>query len=138
MNLSQPIIQFVSQSEAALAQPWEIATDAGLLRILPGFRTDGASIPGVLDGLPGYHHFEGDTFPAAFAHDALYASQLCDRHTADEVLFDLMVANGVSDARAGAYFNAVRVFGGRVWQGKSAASIANARKFVTLSALVTP
>lgn len=132
MTLPQPIIQFVSQDEAKLVQPWEILTRAGLLRVMPGITTDGASVPGAIDGLPGYHHFEGDTFPAAFAHDMLYAGHLCDRKLADEVLRDLMVANGVPEARADAFYGAVRLFGNRAWTEHTPDRVDVARKFLAL------
>ena len=133
MNLLQPIIRFVTTREAELVEPWEIQTRAGLLRVLPGARTDGASIPRIVDGLEGYHHFEGDTMPAVMAHDQLYAGELCDRKIADLVLYDLLIANGVSRFRAGVYLNAVSVGGERTWKFHTPETIIETRRFASLS-----
>jgi hypothetical protein len=133
MILPQPSTKFVSAKEAVLVAPWEITTRAGVLRVLPGAITDGASVPELIDGLPGYHHFEGDTMPAACAHDMLYASQLCDRKTADFILFDLLIDNGVSSARAGAFYNAVHLFGDSIWSKHCIAALIAARRLISLT-----
>jgi len=132
VHLPQPVIRFVSAREAELVQPWEIETRVGRLIVYPGVRTDGASIPRLLDGLEGYHHFDGETFPACFAHDQLYAGELCPRAQADLVLYDLLVENGVSALRAGTYLNAVKIGGGATWKAHTPATIAATRALVLL------
>ena len=125
--LTEPIVAFIDERNVRLCAPWQIQTAAGLLICQPGAESDGASIPELFWSIPGYNPFEGDTLPAAFAHDQLYGGELCDRATADGVLFDLLRANGVSWLRANNYWLAVRAFGGLTWSNHTPASIATNR-----------
>lgn len=135
--LPQPAIRFVSEDIAMLVLPWLMPMSIGQLHVMPGATTDGAST-GFASHISGYEHFRGDTFPAAFAHDQLYATELVDRETADGILRDLLIANGVSPERAEVYFAAVRMFGGDVWAKHTPESIAQARQFVSILPLVSP
>lgn len=131
-SLLQPVIRFVDRDEIELVLPWEIETRIGKLRVLSGARSDGASVPDVIDGLEGFHRLEGDTLPAAFAHDMLYAAELCDRETADQILHDLLIASGISALRAAIYRDAVRIGGGYVWTKHTPESIAAARRMAAI------
>lgn len=133
MMLPQPHIEFVSARNVELIDPWEIQTSAGLLHVKTGIISDGASIPRIFWRIPGFAPYEGDTLPAAFAHDCLYASELVDRKTADDIIYELLRENGVGYLRASMYWRAVRGFGGFVWRRHTAESIATAREYVILN-----
>ena len=130
--LPQPIIAVIDELNVRLCAPWQISTSAGIMVCQPGAESDGASIPEIIWSIPGFSAFEGDTLPAAFAHDQLYGGELCDRATADNVLFDLLRANGVSWMRAKSYWMAVRTFGGLTWSQHTSSSIAETRQFAKL------
>jgi membrane protease subunit (stomatin/prohibitin family) len=130
--LPQPVVTFINERNVRLVEQWQIATCAGILVCVPGAESDGASIPEVFWSLPGYNPFEGDTLPAAFAHDQLYGGELCDRATADSVLYQLLRAGGVSWFRANTYWLAVRAFGGFTWSSHNPASVAENRKCAKL------
>jgi len=124
--LPEPVIEFVDDTHVRGMEDFTILTTAGRLTVKVGFVSDGASTS-VAGALPGYHAFEGDTFPAAYSHDALYAGELVERDEADGILYDLLRANGVGWFRANTYWLAVRAFGGLVWKGHTQASIKAAR-----------
>jgi len=135
MNANQPIFKFVDERNVVVTQTWNITTRAGLLTILPGFTSDGASVPDFIDGLPGFQRFNGSTIRAALAHDWFYAAEAVDRHTADEILRDILLQDGSSQAHADAFFAAVEAFGWSVWLKHTSETIANARNFGALSLL---
>ena len=100
--------------------------DGRTLALDSGFRSDGASVPRLFWSF--CSPFEPDTFPAALAHDALYAGELVDRQTADRNFYHLLRATGASKAKASAMFSAVRLCGWLVWMRHTAASVAEARR----------
>lgn len=102
---------------------------AGMLDVKPGFESDGASIPRLLWAFVG-PKYSCDTFAAAFAHDALYASELTTRAQADYAFMLILRACGVGVVKARAYWLAVRVCGWAVWKKHTPDSIAKARAFV--------
>lgn len=99
-----------------LTEAWAVRVNTNNLRvmILPGFESDGASIPRFLWSLVG-PRFEAKTFPAAFLHDALYESKLFSRWFADAEFYRMLIGFGASRVRARLYWLAVRVFGGVFW-----------------------
>ena len=103
MKLVEPIVDFIDERNIALVSPWSIVTSIGTISVIPGATSDGASTPEVIWSIPGFDPFEGDTFPAAFAHDQLYAGELCPREQADQILYELLRANGVGWLRANTY-----------------------------------
>lgn len=90
MQIDQPIGSFCSDTEWMLNKPWRVRTRLGTLLILPGFKSDGASIPKFLWSLVG-PRFAPTTFAAALAHDALYAAIQCSRREADGVFLDILI-----------------------------------------------
>jgi hypothetical protein len=105
----------------------------GLL-VAKGFQTDGASIPepvwSIIDCTP----FDPDTLAAAIVHDALYASEILPREDADKEFEELLKRN----SRKGSglhwiFFEAVRIGGSHVWANHTPQSVADARRFVSLS-----
>ena len=127
----QPIGCFDSESGLwRLTETWHAALGKSRwILVEPGFRSDGASIPRILWPFVG-PRFDASTFPAAFCHDALYASELLPRRDADRIFRDHLRLLGVSKARAQAYYFAVTAFGWMVWRKHTQASISAARQFV--------
>ncbi len=81
--------------------------------VLPGFRTDGPSIP---KGLRGIVPFEGHHLRPAFAHDWLYThDEGLTRLQADDLFLDAMKGDGVPWARRQLIYGAVRAFGAERW-----------------------
>jgi Protein of unknown function (DUF1353) len=134
MNTSlQPHIEFIDQEHITVTDPWTVETTVGTLSVRCGADSDGASIPPVINAIPGFNKFEGDTLPAALAHDMLYATELCTRAEADWVFYILLRANGVSWWRARTYYRMVRIFGGFTWKKHTMKTIVEARRYVTLT-----
>ncbi len=77
-----------------------------------GFKTDFASVPGILRGL-----LDSDNVvaPGALVHDWLYSSALVDRSRADDVFRAALLANGLSPWRARLYWLGVRAGGWIQW-----------------------
>lgn len=86
----------------------------GPIVVEAGQATDFASIP----RLPFIYLAEADKGQkAATVHDALYreSPHRCDRATADKVLREALIAEGVSRATAQLWYWAVRLGGGGAW-----------------------
>ncbi len=81
--------------------------------VLPGFRTDGPSIPKRLRGvIP----FEGHHLRPSFAHDWLYEyDEDLSRLEADTLFLDAMKGDGVAWHRRHLIYRAVRAFGAGRW-----------------------
>jgi hypothetical protein len=109
-------------------EPFQVWLDADtLLQVLPGFESDGASVPRVFFPLCG--PYERHTFPAAFAHDALYLGELVSRHEADRAFYRLLRRGGAAKAKAAVMFSAVVAFGWAVWCRHSREQVEQARLF---------
>lgn len=110
-----------------LGRDWCVdLADGSALVVLEGFASDGASIPRLLWPLVG-PRYAPRTFPAALAHDALYASELLPRRQADDEFRRLLTVAGVSRFAARAYWCGVRAFGWAVWRRHTMTSVTAAR-----------
>ncbi len=127
--VENPTVRFDGKREVVLMAPWSVVTPHGTLHAEVGARSDGASIPRLLWGIPGFAGFSGDTLPAAFAHDQLYAGELTARWKADDIFRQILVRCGVSRPRAFIMYRAVRDFGGIMWSRHTPESVEIARKF---------
>jgi len=96
-----------------------------------GFEFDGASIPKAFWSLIG-SPFNGKYKYSALIHDALYASEIVERHIADKVFLDLMEKDGVAWWKRTAMYNAVRVGGYFVWKNHIPETVADARNYVRI------
>ena len=134
--MKQPIGQF-SGKNWILTETWECKLSpvyrlpALNITVLPGFTSDGASIPRILWPLVG-PRFAPETFAAAFAHDALYGAHLTRRAYADYQFYFLLRELDVRRIKAESYWAAVRTCGWFAWR-KSKEEIESARKFINLS-----
>jgi hypothetical protein len=113
-----------------LHETFQLGTRFGLLRIMPGFLTDGASIPRI--AWPFSHPFGGDVISAALLHDGLYSAKIVYRFEADLVLLDTMRAYHVNTIKAPVIYGAVRLGGWVPWCRRKASSARAARRYVHL------
>jgi hypothetical protein len=98
------------------------------LYIIGGFAYDGASVPRLF-----YRVCHPQEFPAAaLVHDALYASELLPRPTADQILRELVRLEGGSAVQRVLIYHAVRLGGRFVWSNHRPADIRRARRMVSL------
>jgi len=86
------------------------------ITVLPGWATDGASVPAALRWWA--PPFAGPYTAAAILHDALYRAQPpgIDRATADRILLDAMLASDVRRTQAWAIYVGVRIGGWLPWR----------------------
>jgi len=99
-----------------LAQPrhWEIVEGfayAGV-QVPAGFKTDGCSIP---IGLRWRFKHGGAKFAPACMHDFLYKTGVVSKERADEIFFELMMANGVNRHDALIMYTGVKYGGFMAW-----------------------
>lgn len=115
-----------------LREPWRCDIGYGCtLVIAPGFESDGASIPRILWRVAG-PQYAPKTFPAALAHDALYAARLVFRGDADNIFYAHLRLRGVCAIKALAYWRAVRIGGWFAWRRHRPAGIEHARQFAAI------
>lgn len=80
-----------------------------------GFMTDLASIPRLLRNLPDLDP-DGLSRRPAVLHDFLYATQPCDRETADRTLQTALLCEGASRFAAWVYYMGVHLGGADPWR----------------------
>lgn len=111
----------------AAVEEWDV-----VVHVMPGFRTDGASIPRPLWPLFG-SPYDPDVVAAAIGHDAMYRGRIVPRRDADAAFRALMAESGVPLRRRLALWIGVRLFGWITYLAHTAASIAEARRHMQLS-----
>ena len=102
-----------------------------VVRVKPGFRTDGASIPRWLWRVFG-SPYDPDIFPAAIAHDALYRGEIVERKDADAAFLRMMEESGVAEKKRRLVWRGVRWFGWITWLGHTDESVEEARRYIEL------
>ncbi|MEI6165912.1 MAG: DUF1353 domain-containing protein [bacterium] len=95
--------------------------------IKEGFKTDGASIPEVLAAPLGLTRDSPAIIRGALIHDAIYASELLDRQTADSILYAACLNDGMAPEKALAVWKAVREWGFVAWDRHTDESVSTAR-----------
>lgn len=112
-----------------LLNPWKaMLSDGRTLVVDAGFLSDGASIPWILQPVVG-PRFSATTFPAAFGHDSLYASELLPREQCDEQFRLWLIECGCWRMTARLYWMGVRLGGGAVWAKHKKDEVDQARHF---------
>lgn len=101
------------------------------IAVLPGYVTDGASIPRVAWRVVGNPWEE--YLPAAIIHDILYETEIFDRRDADRCFIDLMEWLEIGWARRSIMYRAVRMGGGFTWRKHTEDSKAYAKRFLALN-----
>lgn len=117
--------------EWIVAEVWNCHVCAGKyefrLKIYPGFKTDGGTIPTAFQNIISPL---GVYLPAFLIHDALYASECCTRAEADWILLELCEWLGANWIRRNEIYIAVKAGGGLVWKQHTKKSIATARAMI--------
>jgi hypothetical protein len=103
-----------------------------VVHVLPGFRSDGASIPRFFWRLLG-SPYDPDIIVEAIAHDALYRGEIVPRKDADAAFLRLMEEYGVRKRRRRAIWIGVRLFGWLTWLRHTPESVAEARRHIQLA-----
>jgi len=104
---------------------WE--TPEEIVVIPPGFRTDLASIPRLLQSVVPVN---GKHRPAAILHDYLFVVQDRPRDQVDALFLRAMAASGVRTTQRMAMYLAVRLGGWLPWQRNARALAADPRAFL--------
>lgn len=97
------------------------------LKIYPGFKTDGGTIPKIFQNIISPL---GVYLLAFLIHDALYAAECCTRAEADWILLELCEWLGAWWIRRNEIYAAVRAWGWLVWKKHSKKSIATAKTMI--------
>jgi len=103
-----------------------------VMYILPGFVTDGGSVPRPLWSLIG-HPLEQPTLTAYIIHDALYAAQYVSRFYSDLFFLILLKKLKLPRWRCYAIYLGVALFGGRAFRGKTVEGIEATRKLIKIT-----
>ena len=98
--------------------------------VLPGFITDGASVPKLLQNI--YPPFSGRYIEAAVLHDALYMSESLSRLQADKLFLEAMETLGVSWWKRMTMYYAVRAAGWYVWRKHKPKDVSFAKDFISI------
>jgi len=91
---------------------------AGIIEIPKGFITDFASVPKIVQLLPGFD-VNGESRPAAVVHDYLYCVQSVDRNAADHILWEALADLGLNRILARMFWLGVRVGGWMYWNKRN-------------------
>lgn len=134
MSLPKPVIQ-MGDGFATLMEEYKIKivnkNQSYMLTIMEGFKFDGASVPKALWSVVG-SPWDADILAPALVHDALYATELVNRHEADDIFYKLLKKNGMGTLRAYNRWMAVSMFGWYVWMNHKSATISKARRYVRM------
>lgn len=121
-----------------LASPLLAITDSGRRIYVPkGFRTDLASIPFFVRGLPGFS-VNGAHRLAAIVHDYLYTVQDGSRADADALFLEAMAACDVNVALRSALYAGVRAGGWWAWWQRGRAMAADWFGYMADNGLLDP
>ena len=132
----KPIVRPLAGTDYVLTEDYYFPATVGewnvVVHVMPGFRTDGASIPRLLWHVFG-SPYNPDIFPAAIAHDALYRGEIVPRRDADAAFLAMMSANGVPTARRMLVWLGVRLFGWIAWLRHTPEGVVEARRHIQLA-----
>lgn len=99
---------------AKLERSLSFETSWGFVIEVPaGYTTDLVSVP--CWARPFIPRFEGETASAAVVHDYLYSTHCVPRWVADGILYEALIASGVSSAKSFVMWASVRLGGLRGW-----------------------
>lgn len=99
-----------------LSHRFRYISSYGVISVPQGFITDGASIPKIFWSI--FDPF-GPYFEAAIIHDYLYSknNNQFNRFQSDEIFREAMYNIGIDWVRREAIYRAVRIFGGKLFDG---------------------
>ncbi len=103
------------------------------VHVMPGFRSDGASIPRILWPIFG-SPYDPDIIGEAIAHDALYRGEIVPRKDADDAFRKMMRERGRIRAwKRRRIWLGVRLFGWLTYLRHTPESVAEARRHIQLA-----
>ena len=104
-----------------------------VVHVMPGFRTDGASIPRLLWFIFG-SPYDPDIIAEAIAHDAIYRGRIVPRKDADNAFRDMMKQRGaIRPWKRRRIWVGVRLFGWITWLRHTPEGVAEARRHIQLA-----
>ena len=133
----KPIVRPLAGTDYVLAEDFYFPATVGgwdvTVHVMPGFRTDGASIPRLLWPIFG-SPYDPDIIADAIAHDALYRGRIVPRRDADDAFRDMMKARGRIRAwKRRRIWLGVRLFGWIAWLRHTPEGVAEARRHISLA-----
>lgn len=132
----KPAVRPLTGTDYVLAQDFYFpATVAGwkvVVHVMPGFRTDGASIPRLLWFIFGTP-YDPDIMADAIAHDAMYRGRIVPRKAADDTFRDMMEKSGIKRWKSRRIWLGVRLFGWIAWLRHTPEGVAEARRHIQLA-----
>ena len=132
----KPLVRPLKGTDYVLAEDYYFPATVGewnvVVHVMPGFRTDGASIPRLLWPIFG-SPYDPDIFPEAIAHDAMYRGRIVPRKDADATFRDMMEKNGIGRWKRRRIWLGVRLFGWIAWLRHTPEGVAEARRHISLA-----
>ena len=132
----KPIVRPLAGTDYVLTEDYYFPAMVGgwnvVVHVMPGFRTDGASIPRLLWPIFG-SPYDPDIIAEAIGHDALYRGRIVPRRDADAAFLALMEACGVAERKRRWLLRGVRWFGWITWARHTPESVAEARRHIQLA-----
>ena len=132
----KPIVRPLAGTDYVLAEDFYFPATVGgwdaVVHVMPGFKTDGASIPRLLWPIFG-SPYDPDIIAAAIGHDAMYRGRIVPRRDADNAFRDMMEANGIPARKRRRIWLGVRLFGWITWLRHTPESVAEARRHIQLA-----
>ncbi len=133
----KPAVRPLTGTDYELVQDFYFPANVGgwdvIVRVSPGFKTDGASIPRLLWFVFG-SPYDPDIIAEAIAHDAMYRGRIVPRKDADNAFRDMMENRGVISAwKRRRIWLGVRLFGWITWLRHTQDGVAEARRHISLA-----
>ena len=132
----KPIIRPLAGTDYVLAEDYYFPAMVGgwnvVVHVMPGFRTDGASIPRLLWFIFG-SPYDPDIMADAIAHDAMYRGRIVPRKAADDTFRDMMEKSGIKRWKSRRIWLGVRLFGWITWLRHTPEGVAEARRHIQLA-----
>lgn len=129
----QPEFRFVDDDVIELTANYRLRFGGRRWDLRRGFRSDGGSSPwGTWNLVP---KFNGDTLVPFLVHDANYAGHLVTRAEADEILYEMLRANGIWWIKAQGIYWGVRAGGWVPWQRHTPVRVTQVRTLVMVTEL---
>ena len=128
-------LKILGEQAYEVTEPLVWNDNLSIIQVNPKFDFDGASVPQALWSF-GLSPMTGGYQRSACLHDALYASEYFERKVCDELFLKAMESEGVGYFKRYAMYNAVRLFGGQVWDKHIKEEVNAYRKFITHLSLV--
>ena len=132
----KPAVRPLTGVDYELVQDFNFHVPTGVwkvvVHVMPGFRTDGASIPRLLWFVFG-SPYDPEIMAAAIAHDALYRGEIVPRKDADSIFREMMEKCGIKRWKRRRIWLGVRLFGWITWLRHTPESVAEARRHIELA-----